>query len=53
MVSYSEVCADWISEEIRLPVSHTFMPSNALVTKTVVEKLKGEGGRMKDEGDVR
>ena len=53
VVSYSEVCADWISEEIRLPVSHTFMPSNALVTKTVVEKLKGEGGRMKDEGDVR
>ena len=50
VVSYSEVCADWISEEIHLPVSHTFMPSNSLVTKTVVEKLKGEDGRMKNEG---
>ncbi|WP_397568368.1 esterase/lipase family protein [Schlesneria sp. T3-172] len=42
VVSYSEVCADWITEEIRLPVSHTFMPSNSLVVKTVIECLKAD-----------
>lgn len=47
VVSYSEVCADWINEEIRLPVSHTFMPSNPLVTKTVIDCLR-ENDSVKD-----
>jgi pimeloyl-ACP methyl ester carboxylesterase len=42
IVSWSEVAADWISEEVRVPVSHTFLTSNKLVSKAVVERIQSD-----------
>lgn len=39
VVSHSEITADWITEEIRVRVTHTFIPSNRRVTELVVERI--------------
>lgn len=39
IVSRSEITADWIAEEIKLPVSHSFMSSSPLVSKVVAERI--------------
>ena len=39
VVSCTEVAADWIGEEIRVPVTHTFLPSNRHVTRSLIERL--------------
>lgn len=40
VVAISEVAADWIQEEIRVPVVHTFLPSSALVSTILLRILK-------------
>jgi pimeloyl-ACP methyl ester carboxylesterase len=39
IVSCSEVAADWISEVVPVPVSHTFLTSNRCVSKAIVERV--------------
>jgi hypothetical protein len=39
VVSLSEVSADWIGSQIRVPVIHTFLPSNELVAKLIVDSI--------------
>lgn len=39
VVSRSEITADWITEEIQLPVSHSFMSSSGLVCNAVTERI--------------
>ena len=39
VVSYSEVTSDWISEEVRVPVTHTFLPSHRSVSEAVIERI--------------
>lgn len=40
VVAVSELTADWISEEIRVPVTHTFLPSSSLVADILIQRLK-------------
>ncbi|WP_040591690.1 esterase/lipase family protein [Schlesneria paludicola] len=40
VVSESEVAADWITEELRVPVVHSFLPSNRLVTELILERIE-------------
>lgn len=39
VVSYQEVAADWIAEEVRFCVTHTFMPSHRSVSAAVIERI--------------
>ncbi len=39
IVSHSEVTADWISEEIYVPVIHSVLPWNRQVSRLVIERL--------------
>ena len=39
IVSHSEVTADWISEEIHVPVIHSALPWNRQVSQHVIERL--------------
>lgn len=39
IVAASEVAAEWISEEIRIPVIHTTMPYSNRVSKLLIERL--------------
>jgi len=39
VVAVSEVAADWISEEIRIPVIHTLLPCSRLVSDILLERL--------------
>ena len=39
VVSHSEITANWITEEIRVRVTHTFIPSNRRVTELVVARI--------------
>ena len=39
VVTHSEIAADWISEEVRVPVTHTFLSSNRRVSKAVIERI--------------
>lgn len=40
IVAVSEASADWIGEEIRVPVIHTFLPSSALVSDILLKVLR-------------
>lgn len=40
VVAASEVRADWIGEEIRVPVIHTFLPSSAFVSDIFLKVMK-------------
>jgi pimeloyl-ACP methyl ester carboxylesterase len=40
VVALSETSADWINDEIRVPVIHTFLPSSALVANALLLVLK-------------
>lgn len=40
VVAVSEVRADWIGEEIRVPVIHTFLPSSAFVSDIFLKVMK-------------
>ena len=40
VVAVSEVAADWVGQEIRVPVVHTFLPSSALVARTLLHVLR-------------
>ena len=39
IVSHSEVTADWISEEIYVPVIHSVLPWNRQVSRLLIERL--------------
>jgi pimeloyl-ACP methyl ester carboxylesterase len=39
IVAVSEVSAQWIEEEIRVPVMHTFLPSDAVVSNALIRVL--------------
>ncbi len=39
IVSHSEVTADWISEELHVPVIHSVLPWNRQVSQLVIERL--------------
>lgn len=39
VVSISEVSADWMTEQIQLPVMHSFLPSSRQVSDLIIEKL--------------
>lgn len=39
IVSASEVAADWITEEIRVPVIHTTMPYSRRISELLIERL--------------
>ena len=41
IVAVSEVAASWITEEIRVPLVHTLLPSSRLVSKILLERLGG------------
>jgi pimeloyl-ACP methyl ester carboxylesterase len=46
IVSISEASAEWIAEEIHLPLIHTYMPSNRHVARIILERIGGvETGR--------
>jgi pimeloyl-ACP methyl ester carboxylesterase len=42
IVSVSEASAEWIAEEIHLPLLHTYMPSNRHVAKVILERLASD-----------
>jgi pimeloyl-ACP methyl ester carboxylesterase len=39
IVSVSEVSAAWVDEEVRVPVLHTYMPSNSRVVQAILERF--------------
>jgi pimeloyl-ACP methyl ester carboxylesterase len=39
VVAVQEVLADWLAEEIHVPVVHTFLPSSHLVSEIILNKL--------------
>lgn len=39
LVAVAEAHADWADEEIRVPVAHTWLPSDARVSRHIVERL--------------
>jgi pimeloyl-ACP methyl ester carboxylesterase len=39
IVSVSEASAEWIAEEIRIPAIHTYLPSNSLVSRIILERI--------------
>jgi pimeloyl-ACP methyl ester carboxylesterase len=39
IVSVSEAGAEWIAEEIRIPAIHTYLPSNSLVSRIILERI--------------
>lgn len=40
IVAVSEASAEWIAEEIRLPLIHTYMPSNRQVARLILERIE-------------
>ena len=44
VVAVSEATADWIGQEIRVPVLHTFLPSSVLVSTTLLQVLNQKIG---------
>ena len=44
IVSVSEVSAQWIAEEIRVPVLHTYMPSSRQVAQIILERIAPSSG---------
>lgn len=41
VVARSEVCADWASEEVQVPVGHTLLPSSRLVARLILQRIGG------------
>lgn len=41
VVAVSEIAADWISDQVRVPVVHTLLPSSRLVARIILERLAG------------
>ncbi|MHB1084903.1 MAG: esterase/lipase family protein [Thiobacillus sp.] len=44
IVSVSEVSAAWLTEAIRVPVIHTYMPSSRRVAQIILERIATPGG---------
>ena len=43
IVSVSEAGAQWITEEIRVPVIHTYMPSSSQVAQIILDRIAAQG----------
>jgi len=41
IVSASETRANWIGEELRVPVMHSFLPGNSLVAEQILARIDG------------
>ncbi len=41
VVSISEVSADWLDEQIEIPVVHTLLPSSQQVAQIIIERVAG------------
>ena len=41
VVTESETSAPWLTDVVRLPVTHTFLPSDARVTEVILGRLRG------------
>ncbi len=41
IVSVTETSAPWISDEVRVPVVHSFLPSSTLVAANILERIDG------------
>jgi pimeloyl-ACP methyl ester carboxylesterase len=39
VVAVNEVLADWLAEEVHVPVVHTFLPSSHLVSEVILNRL--------------
>lgn len=39
IVALSEVSADWLSEQVRVPVPHTLLPASPTVARVILERL--------------
>jgi hypothetical protein len=46
VVSESEIAAPWITEEIRVPVVHSFMASSRRITKMILERVLEMSGAL-------
>jgi pimeloyl-ACP methyl ester carboxylesterase len=44
IVAVSELSAEWIAEEIRVPLIHTYMPSSSRVAQIILERLAVQDG---------
>ena len=40
VVTVSEASAPWLQDMVRLPVTHTFLPTDARVTAVILERLR-------------
>lgn len=39
VVSLSEVSTDWISSQVRVPITHTFLPSSRRIAEIILQRL--------------
>lgn len=39
VVSLSEVSADWIADQVRLPIVHTLLPSSARIAEVILQRV--------------
>jgi hypothetical protein len=39
LVSLSEVSADWLDEQVKIPVVHTLLPSSQQVAQIILERV--------------
>jgi hypothetical protein len=39
VMAVNEVLADWLAEEVHVPVVHTFLPSSHLVSEVILTRL--------------
>jgi hypothetical protein len=54
IVAVSEASAEWIAEEIHLPLIHTYMPSNRHVARIILERIaSAEAGPQSAFSDTR
>lgn len=43
VVTVSEVSAPWLTDMVQVPVTHTFLPSDARVSAVILERLRQQG----------
>ena len=41
VVTLAEASAPWLTDVVQVPVTHTFLPSDARVTRVILERLRG------------
>jgi hypothetical protein len=43
MVSVAEVSADWLSDQVQVPIVHSFLPSSRRVADIILQRLARNG----------